>query len=315
VRVPYSPFRGAALIRPASFPPPVRPGDRVGVAALSGAVDPVRLEKGLAALRELGFEPVLARNVWASELVGDLRLAGGDARRVASLHELLEDETLGAIFFTRGGHGLMRIVDRLDWDLIGRRPRAFVGYSDLVPLLLGIVARLGWVAFHGPMVGADLARGLTVEERDSLLAALAGSPGPWPVSEADGDAEGVLMGGCLSLLSSLAGTAYLPDLRGSILFWEDLNEPHHRIDRMLHHLRLSGSLAGVGGMVTGHLDAPDGSRGPAAQALRSSFASLGLSIPLALGLPAGHIAPNLTLPLGARVRLDSARLELEWRPG
>lgn len=295
------------------MPPPVRPGDRVGVAALSGAVDPVRLERGLAALQGLGFEPVVASNLGARQQVGDVVFAGSDDERLDAFHSLLDDDSLTAIFFARGGHGLLRILDRLDWELVGRRPRAFVGYSDLTPLLLGIAARLGWVSFHGPMVAADLARGLRDEERDSLLGALAGRPGPWPLAAVEADGEGILLGGCLSLLAALAGTPFLPSFSGSILFWEDLNEPLYRIDRMLHHLRLSGSLAGIGGMIIGHLDSPEGSRGPGAEALRSVCAPI-LGSPPALGLAAGHVAPNLTLPLGVRVRLDAGRRQLVWIP-
>jgi muramoyltetrapeptide carboxypeptidase len=300
------------MIHSNALPPVVHAGDRVGVAALSGAVDPARLARGLEALAGLGFVPVEAPNLRSRHRVGDMTLAGSDSERLDAFHELLADDSLGAIFFARGGHGLLRILDGLDWERIGRRPRAFVGYSDLTPLLLGIVQRFGWVAFHGPMVAADLARGLSEVERDSLLQALAGTPGPWPLAAADEDLEGVLLGGCLSLLNALAGTPFLPDLRGSLLFWEDLNEPLYRIDRMLRHLRLSGSLNGVGGMIIGHLDSPDGSRGPDAEALRSACAPTTPqpALPLAFGLPAGHVAPNLTLALGARAAVDGRGLEL-----
>ena len=296
----------------ASWPPSVRPGDRVGVAALSGAVPQDALERGLEALRGLGYEPVLSSNVsarWGP-------FAGRDEERLAGFHELLEDESLSAIFFARGGQGLLRIIDRLDWERIAARPRAWVGYSDVTPLLLRVVERCGLVAFHGPMAGTDLARGLTAEESASLVAALGGDRPSLPVrSLRDGAAEGPVKGGCLSLLTAVLGTPWAPDLRDAILFLEDVNEPAYKVDRMLTHLRLSGTLDGVRAIVAGHFGADweRGLAGPETGATTEPEGSwqleslLELPGPLAWGLPAGHGVPNLTVPLGARARLDPDR--------
>jgi len=288
----------------------VGPGDRVGVAALSGPVDEERLESGLAALRRMGFEPVVADNAGARHGL----FAGSDAERLAGLHRLAADPEIAAIFFTRGGHGVLRLLPAIDWELLARRPRAYVGYSDLTPFLLGVVRRLGLVAFHGPMVGADLARGLAPDDEASLLAALAGR---YPVTQrldaavrvggagGDGTVAGPLLGGCLSLLVATLGTDFFPDLAGSILFWEDVGEPPYRIDRMLTHLRLSGNLARLQGMIVGHLDGgDDGLREIVADALA------GLPWPIAWGQPSGHRAPNRTLPLGLPARLSAGAAEL-----
>ncbi len=306
--------------RPAALPPPVRRGDRVGVAALSGFADGGKLDRGLAALSDLGFEPVTAGNVSHREGL----FAGGDDERLAAFHELAGDPSLKAIFFIRGGHGLLRVLPRLDWDLLARHPRAYVGYSDLTPFLCQVVERLGLVAFHGPMVAADLARGLSAEERDSLLGALAGDlprEERVHVGEPERDrppAEGILLGGCLSLLVSTLGTPYAPDLREALLFVEDVAEPLYRLDRMLTHLRLSGSLAAVHAMIFGHLgclDAPEHDPTACLRPLRESLTDF--PWPVAWGLAAGHRAPNLTLPLGAGARLDPERERLTvgevWR--
>ncbi len=299
------------MIPPAQFPPPVLPGARVGVAALSGPVRPERLERGIEGLRRLGFEPVPARNLLDRHGL----FAGADAERLAAFHELVADPGIEAIFFARGGHGLLRVLPDLDWELIARRPRAYIGYSDLTPFLQAVVARLGWVAFHGPLVAGELDRGLTEEESRSLLAALAGQPlpsiavGPWAVG---GAAEGVLLGGCLSLLTATLATPFAADLEGAILFWEDVNEPLYRIDRMLTHLRLSGTLAAVRGMVVGTLGTgrcfvPEGvSEEDWMRVLRDS----GVRGPVAWGLPCGHGEPNLTLPLGRPARLDAEAEQL-----
>jgi muramoyltetrapeptide carboxypeptidase len=288
----------------------VRPGDRVGVAALSGACDPDALARGMAALRGLGFEPVPARNLGSRWGI----FAGDDAERVDAFHELVADDSLAAIVFARGGYGLHRVLPSIDWELVGRRPRAWLGYSDVTPFLLQVVERLGVVTFHAPMVATDLARGLRPEEATSLLAALAGE-GPFVYSvrslragSAEGRVEGVVLGGCLSLVAAVLGTPWATSLDGALLFLEDVNEPLHRVDRMLTHLRLSGRLTGVRGMIFGYFG-PDWEQAigeiPSENGGRWHRETLlALPGPVAWGAPCGHGIPNLTLPLGARGCLD-----------
>ena len=290
-----------------SLPPPLRPGDRVGVAALSGPVDGEKLARGFEALRELGFEPVPARNLERRHGI----FAGTDEERLAAFHELAADEDLGAIVFARGGSGLLRVLPWIDWELLAWRSRAYVGYSDLTPFLLEVVRRLDLVAFHGPMVAADLARGLTPRERESWLEALEGRypvAVPVPCWLREGEARGPLRGGCLSLLTAVQGTEYAPDLEGSILFLEDVEEPDYRVDRMLTHLELSGSLSGIRGVVIGQLGGQWDEGCPEPWQLDA----LPDGIPVASGLAAGHFAPNLTLPLGLDAVMDSRSGEVRF---
>lgn len=296
------------IVPPARWPPPVHPGDRVGVAALSGPVDPVALAAGLANLAMLGFEPIPARNLRRREGL----FAGDDRERLEGFHELLADRTLRAIFFARGGHGVLRLLPAIDWTLLAREPRALVGYSDLTPLLDQVVTRLGLVAFHGPMVATDFARGLDGEERLSLLDALAGRPGPaWQAAEcwSEGVARGVLRGGCLSLLTATLGTPWATPFAGQILFWEEVGEPAYRLDRMLTHLELSGTLTGLLGTVIGRVVASDGESGWGSERKPAGGESGGScrGRPTVWGVASGHTVPNLTLPLGALVELDASR--------
>jgi muramoyltetrapeptide carboxypeptidase len=299
-------------MNPARLPPPVGPGDRVGIAALSGPVDPERLARGMAALEGLGFVPVPADNLASRHGF----LAGDDGERLAAFHRLAADPSLAAILFARGGHGLLRVLPGIDWDLLARRPRAYMGFSDLTPFLLAVVARLGLVAFHGPMVAADLARGLSAVEEESFLGALAGRyPAVQPLGRplCPGAAAGPLLGGCLSLLAATQGTPFAPDLAGSLLFWEDVGEPPYRIDRMLTHLRLSGSLSKIAGMIVGHISAGgEGEGAPVDWPSLVGEALSGFPWPLAWGQESGHVAPNRTLPLGLGARLtpDAAQLVL-----
>jgi muramoyltetrapeptide carboxypeptidase len=292
----------------ARLPPALRPGDRVGVAALSGPIAAERLEAGLAALAALGFEPVPAANLAAR---GGL-FAGRDADRLEAFHRLVDDPSVRAILFARGGHGLLRILPGIDWRRLARVPRAYVGYSDVTPFLLEVVRRLGWIAFHGPMVAADLAAGLESTDREALVGALTGEP----VTEVGlagalgaGVVRGPLLGGCLSLLAAALGTPWRARLDGALLAIEEVGEPLYRVDRMLTHLRLSGSLAAVRGILIGSMS------GTEAKALEPSrvaelAAELAPGVPVAWGLPIGHGGRNLTLPLGAPARFDAAALRL-----
>jgi muramoyltetrapeptide carboxypeptidase len=279
------------------------------------------LLRGLSALRDLGYEPVSASNLNSRHGI----LAGPDDERVAAFHDLIADDSLAAVVFARGGHGLLRVLPQLDWDLIARRPRAWVGYSDLTPFLLQIVERTNLVAFHGPMLGAELARGLDATEAASFDAALTQqTPLRYPLRWLrQADAEGPILGGCLSLLTAVLGTEWATSFEDALLFIEDVNEPLHRVDRMLTHLRLSGTLAGVRGVIAGHFGEgweqairDNGSAGsetggataaPAAWHRETVLVPPG---PIATGLPCGHGIPNLTLPLGAHGVLDAARSEL-----
>ncbi len=285
-------------MNPPHWPPAPAPGDRVGVAALSGWADPRRVMAGMAHLRDLGFEPVPARNLASREGV----FAGSDDERLAGFHELVADSDIRAIFFLRGGHGVLRLIDRIDWELVGRTPRAYVGYSDLTTVLLEIVRRCGLVTFHGPMVAVEMARGLRPVEWQSLTAVMGGQgtieydlEGPGH----GGTVEGRLTGGCLSLLSSAVGTGFGPETNeASVLFWEDIDEPFYRVDRMLTQLRLSGTVTALSGMVIGRT-------GLSGDELERLGRDAGVAF--AAGLSSGHCEPNLTLPLGASVQLDPRR--------
>ncbi len=292
---------GADEVRPGRFkamssrvPVRLQQGARVGVAALSGVVDQDRLSSGLEELRTLGFEPITAANL--KEANGTF--AGSDAARLDAFHELLADDKIDALWFARGGYGATRVLPMLDWDLIGERPRWFIGYSDLTPLLLEVERRFGWLTLHGPMVAADLADGLDEVERARLLEVLQYGQAATMngrVFAGNLPVEGVLRGGCLSLLVAAVGTAYAPDAT-EILFLEDVNEPLYRLDRMWTQLEQSGALDRVRGVVVG-CDPDDDSLWQ--ELLKDK------GIPYVVGLQAGHSRPNLAIPIGASATLHA----------
>jgi len=306
----------------AAKPRALRPGDVVGVAAPAGPVDGERLERGAAELRALGF------TVRVEEGVLDRRgfTAGSLQTRVEQLHRLFADPDVAAIVCARGGAGAGRLLDRLDADLLRRNPKPLVGYSDVTFLHL-FLARLGHVSLHGPMAARELAEGERAYDRASLWHALSGEGVPY-ASDPDellplrpGRAEGVVRGGCLSILAAAAGTRWaLPTGEDSILFLEDVDEPPYRIDRMLLQLRASGALDGVRGVVFGDMKGCSPRLDEDYTLEEVLLEALGdLELPVALGLSSGHTAsPNLTLPLGVRARLvataEEARFEVLEAP-
>jgi muramoyltetrapeptide carboxypeptidase len=288
----------------------------VGVCAPGGAVDGPRLEKGVAALRELGF---LVRS--SPGILDRARFSAGTVeRRVAELHALFEDDSVAGIVCARGGAGAGWLLPRLDAALLRAHPKVFVGYSD-VTLVHLYLNRQGLVTFHGPMAAWELANGSY--DRGSFLWAVTGQGAPY-ASEADelaplrpGEATGVLRGGCLSLLAAAAGTPWALETGGepTLLFVEDVDEKPYRIDRLLMQLRQSGALEGVAGIVFGDMKGCS----PAMNADYSLEdvileALAGLDVPIALGLSSGHTThPFVTLPFGVRARLvcgEEARFEV-----
>jgi muramoyltetrapeptide carboxypeptidase len=287
----------------------LRAGDLIGVCAPSGPVERDRLTAGVATLERLGFrvrvpDGILERSGFT---------AGNAARRQAELLGLLRDDAVRAVICARGGAGAIELLPGLDGsvrELSDLKP--VVGYSDITFLHL-LLKRAGVVSFLGPMA----ARGLDAAfDENSLVHALTGEGEPYATPAGTlrllrpGQAEGTLLGGCLSILASAAGTPWGLRLdTPTVLFLEDVNEPPYRLHRMLHQLRLSGAFENVVGVVFGEMPGCEDSTG--ATSLEHALLSAldGLEIPTAYGLPAGHTSqPAVTLPLGvpARVICDGA---------
>jgi muramoyltetrapeptide carboxypeptidase len=294
-------------------PPPLRPGDRIGVVAPAGPVRRKALEAGIAVIERRGFEVARGRHLY------DRRgyLAGSDADRRADLQRMIRDPRIAALWFARGGYGLHRIVGGIDLAPLRRHPKALVGYSDITVLQAAAWRRFGLGSFQGPMV-AELADAGAYDSA-SLWSALGGGSVSVRVRPRrilrPGMAEGPLVGGCLSLLVALVGTPFEAPLEGAILFWEEVNEEPFRIDRMLAHLRHAGRLERLAGMVVGSLTGcrpkRRGNTLPIEAILRTHLA--GTRYPVVTGIPAGHVRGKITLPVGFAARLDTRALRLSVR--
>lgn len=288
------------LIRPRAL---ARNG-HVVVLAISSPSELTRIEAGARMLEERGLRVTLASNI--SERHRGY-LAGTDEARQEQLNHYLRSDEFDAFFFARGGYGAMRILDGIDYDAITANPRPIIGFSDITALHQAIAVRCGVGSFHGPMVNLDWFNGLSPEIEQWFWSMLAGDAplvrrftGEQVLFE--GTAEGVLFGGCLSLTTALTGTPYDFWIDDGIWFFEDVEEPAYRVDRMLTHLRLSGRLKKIRAVVIGKLKGC-GSDDEMVSLLREFFGSS--NIPVIRDLPFGHHGDNLLLPVGGLVRIDT----------
>jgi muramoyltetrapeptide carboxypeptidase len=287
----------------------LRPGGRIGVIAPSGFVERNSLEAGIAAIRAEGFDIELSPNLFAS----DGYLAGKADLRAGDLLQFFHRSDIDAIFCARGGFGSVQMLKYLDAELAGY-PKIFVGYSDVTILLNWLRQSCGMVAFHGPMVAMDFARGLGQTTKAHLWPLLTGANVGWKLSLGEivrrGRARGELMGGCLSLLVTTLGTPYEIDTRGKLLFLEDVGEKPYRVERMLTHLEMAGKLTEVAGVLFGDFTNCEG-EGP--RGIREIIADIfrKAPYPVVMGINAGHGAENLLLPFGVKMLLDGDTANLE----
>ena len=305
-------------------PPRLARGNRVALVAPAGPLlERDDLTRAEALCRALGYEPQLGPNT--ARHYG--YFAGTDEQRLADLNDALRNPDVAAIWCIRGGYGVTRILDQVDFDALARRPRPLIGYSDITAVLMAELHHAGVVTFHAPMARVAMPpfsrwhfeRVLASPEPVGRLGRLPERPDVLLPREnritalRGGVAEGPLMGGNLSLIQCLVGTRHLPALEGAILFLEDVGEDLYRVDRMLAHLRMVGALERVAGVAIGRFTdlkrgMSDGALG-FDEVLATYFLPLG--IPVAYGFPVGHIDDQWTLPLGVRARLDADAGELE----
>ena len=302
-------------------PKPLRRGDTIGVVVPAGPVDRQRINLALERLRQRGYCTKTYGDVYRSRGY----LAGDDTTRAAELMAAFADPETAAVWCARGGYGVTRLLERIDFDVIRRHPKVFIGFSDISALHAAIHQRTGLVTFHGPNLQDGF--GKADDMRPATEAALwravrgdepmSGSPGyGYDFTGIDqvalrairgGAVTGPLTGGNLSVLAGLVGTPFEMETAGRILLLEDVSEQLYRIDRYLSQLWLAGKLQSAAGVLLGSFSHDEGgpteSEADLAALLDEYFGRLG--VPVLAGFPAGHTEHNLTLPVGAVVELDA----------
>ena len=291
-------------------------GDTVGIVAPASNVRRELLEAGCETLRGLGYKPFYFDSIFDQELY----FAGSAQRRAQELEEMFVRDEVKAILCARGGYGSNYLLDLLDLEKIKAHPKIFVGYSDLTTLLTYFADSAGLITFQGPMVAKDFTHTDGVD-LPSWECALNGTS-EWtlhPDAEVqalvEGAAEGILYGGCLSMLVASLGTPYEIRTAGTILFIEDIATKPYQIDRMLMQLKQAGKLAPVHGVIFGEMVAcaPNQDQGYTLEEIVLRVVR-GLGVPVAYGLRSGHVSRgNITLPMGVRARLTvrSSGVELK----
>lgn len=306
-------------------PPVLRPEDTVGLITPATYVsDPDRLALAERTVKHFGLKLKLGKNV--RKRAG--YLGGSAEERLEDLHAMFRDPEVRAVFALRGGYGSIHLLDRIDYDLLRKNPKIFIGYSDITAMHLAINKRAGLVTFHGPVVLSRFSDYTQTYFRRALFEAkpigpVTNPPDTNPLRPAHtlrtvrpGRARGPLIGGNLTLISNTMGTPYEIDTRGRILFLEDVDEEPYRIDRMLTQLRLAGKLDAAAGIIFGECS---GCRPREFQPSFESTFSLGevvdnilgrLNVPVLYGLTIGHTDDQLTLPLGVVTTLDADKGQL-----
>jgi muramoyltetrapeptide carboxypeptidase len=290
-------------------PPALQSGDTVGIIAPASNIKRESLDGGCEALRKLGYKPFYFDSI----LEKNLYFAGSAERRARELDEMFARNDVRAIVCARGGYGANYLLDTLNLETIKAHPKIFVGYSDVTTLLTYILDSVGLVTFHGPMVTKDFAHSDGVDPC-SLEAAFTGTS-EWALNlgpESGGKpllagcAEGILYGGCLSMLVASLGTPYEIHTTGTILFVEDAGEKPYQIDRMLMQLKLAGKFTDVRGIVFGEMLDCLQNKNQDYTLEEVVLRVVGdLGVPVAYGLRSGHVSRrNITLPFGVRAALN-----------
>ncbi|MFD3158640.1 LD-carboxypeptidase [Haloimpatiens sp. FM7330] len=285
----------------------LKKGSSIGIITPSSPLDKKLIEGNINILKNLGFKVKLGTHIY--ENLG--YLAGSDVDRANDLMNMFCDKTIDMILCARGGYGSMRILPLIDWSVIKYNPKIFVGFSDITCLLNEINKRCNLITFHGPMLTSNFEDKYTFKSLFNTLQSglneyTVGSLNLCLRDQKKMITEGYLVGGNLSLICSTLGTPYEIDTKNKILFIEDIDEPPYKIDRMLTQLLISNKLQQCRGFIIGHFTNCYSSSDSISISLEQVFRDrlLFLNKPTIMNFCCGHDYPNLTLPIGAKVKLD-----------
>jgi muramoyltetrapeptide carboxypeptidase len=293
-------------------PKALRKGDTIGlISPSSHCAYPDRIGQAVSYLEKNGYR------VKPSDHLNciDTDPAIADRQKLQDLHDMFLDPGISAIICLRGGAGASRLLKKINYDFIAANPKILVGYSDITALSLAVFAKTGLISFSGPMLATELYEPTLYTEEHfwgmltspSYALSLQNHPDHHITCIRAGEAEGVLIGGNLSVLSSMIGTPYLPSLNDSLLFLEDINEPAYRIDRMLSHLDNAALLAQSKGVLFGQFG--NEAENTKEENLRQQhifnyYSEHGhIDGPVMRGLSYGHIRNLMTIPVGARFKI------------
>ncbi|MCK5455650.1 MAG: LD-carboxypeptidase [Melioribacteraceae bacterium] len=302
-------------------PKRLRKGDLIGVISPASSPNELeRIEKGVKYLEGLGYKVVVGKNV--GKVHG--YLAGTDEERLDDLHSMFSNKDVKAIFNVRGGYGSGRLLDKINYGLIKRNPKIFVGYSDITALQMAFLKKTGLITFAGPMVAVDFASdNVDPFTEENFWKIITSSKKIGKINNPNnekfytlskGRGEGSLIGGNLALLISLMGTDYQPNFSNSVLLLEDIGEDPYRIDRMFYQLKYAKVFSKIKGVILGRfVDCYIKDKTQSSLTLNDVISDYleELKIPVLYNVKHGHIKENLTIPWGLKTKINTSRCFIE----
>lgn len=287
----------------------------IGIVAPSKARTKEQLNQGLKTLTDMGFTYTLGESCTSKSF---LNLSGSDEVRANDINKMFSDPLVDGIICLGGGYGTPRIVDLLDYEMIQKNPKPFVGYSDITLLLNAITEKCGFITYHGPMVSGDFSYAYNDVSMKSFFDTVfddkhvvINSLNEYDVDVInEGISEGMLVGGNLSLLNVLAQSEYCFDPVEKVLLIEEVHEENYRIDRMMQGLRLKGLFEGLNGVIIGGMTNEKTPQDGIKEVLIDFFQDK--DYPVIFNLPIGHVNPRFTVPIGGKVKIDTIRKTIEF---
>ena len=304
-------------------PKHLKQGDTIGIVTCSSP-EPnwhkERFEKGLDIIKEMGFRVVIGENTFKKRTY----MAGTGRERAEDINKMFADPKIDAIICAGGGVSANRVVPYLDFDLIAKNPKIFMGISNPAILLNAIFSKTGLVTFHGPTIIWDFGseKGLNQYTKEYLLRSLTDDTNAigritpsyeWKIFK-DGKGKGRLMGGHLTTIQSVLGTVYSPDWENSIFFWEEVNKEPHIIDAMLTHFKLAGVFDKISGMIIGELVNCEEKKYPEALKIEEIIEDIcgDYDFPILYGVKLGHTVEKITIPIGVMATLELHNGEINF---
>jgi len=294
-------------------PKQLRRGELVGIISpASSANDESLVENGVKYIESLGYRTILGKNV------GKVRgyLAGTDEERVEDIHQMFSDKKVKAIFCLRGGYGAFRLLDKIDYMLIQKNPKIFVGFSEITALQMAFLKKSKLISFAGPMLVSNFSSEINRFAEESFWKTITSNskPGRIQISGKQlfsknkiAETIGRIVGGNLSVFTALIGTGYLSELKNRILFLEEIDEPPYKIDRMLNQLKLNKTFSNLRGIILGSFsDCVENDKNKKTLSLEEVWKEYfeTIKIPVIHSFPHGHIKDMVTIPFGIKVKMN-----------
>ena len=301
-------------------PKRLKKGDLIGIISPSSSPDELfRINRGVSYLENLGYKVKVGKNVGHYHGY----LAGTDEERGNDLHNMFTDKNVKAIICVRGGYGSPRLLDKIDFKVIAHNPKIFVGYSDITALQMAFLIKTGLITFAGPMLAVDFYNSVSPYTEEMFWALVTSNKkfGRIELPEhkktftiIKGSARGRIVGGNLTTLTSLIGTKYFPEMKNKLLVLEEIGEAPYRIDRMFNQLKLAGVFNLISGLILGAFtdcfESDPEKKTLSLGEVVSDYVDK-LKKPVIYNFTHGHLKDNITIPMGANIKLNASRSIIE----